>query len=372
MAVPAVPGLVLAVLCATTLALGLGLVFLWRLHRLSRQKDERLLAELYAGLGLQRTQVESSLTAGRALVVEKLHGALHQGLGELGRSTHAQLAEMGRRLDQRLGEGARLTGESFAAVMARLAAVDEAQRRLDGLASEMMGLHDLLTDKRARGALGEVQLETLLQNALPPHCYRLQHGLGNGTRVDCLLLLPPPAGPLCIDAKFPLENYQQSCDDRLSDEERARAARRFGTDVRRHIDDIAGRYQVPGETSEGAVMFLPAESVFAEIHARHREVVEHALSRRVYLASPSTLMAILTTARAVLRDVETGRQAEAMRQALGQLGQEMARFETRLRKLCDHSRQANDDAEALRRLGTELSRRFRTIESGESSSANEG
>jgi DNA recombination protein RmuC len=265
-------------------------------------------------------------------------------------------------VEQRLEDSLGRTQVTFAQVIERLAAIDQAQKRLDDLAGHVGALSDILVDKRARGALGEVQLEHLLKNLLPPRSYALQHTLSNQTRVDCALFLPPPTGMVCIDAKFPLESYQRQLDASLSPEERQRAGRQLAVDVRKHIDDIASKYLIPGETGEGAILFVPAEAVFAEIHASHRALVEHAMARRVWIASPTTLMAILNTARAVLRDLETRLQVNIIRDNLGQLGVEFQRFDERMKKLAEHIRRANEDAEQVRVTSLKISRRFASIE----------
>ena len=224
-------------------------------------------------------------------------------------------------MHERLDEGFKNTNETFANVMARLATIDEAQKKIDGLTSNVVSLQELLGDKRSRGAFGEVQLEALVRNLLPPNAYEFQYTLSNGTRVDCVLKLPEPTGMVAVDSKFPLENYHRMFDPGLYEGDRAQAQRQFRADLRQHVDDIASKYIIAGETSDGAVMFVPAEAVFAEIHAYHAEVVDYAMQRRVWIVSPTTLMAVLNTARAVLKDVETRQQVHIIKDELAQAGQ---------------------------------------------------
>jgi DNA recombination protein RmuC len=186
--------------------------------------------------------------------------------------------------------------------------------------------------------------------------------LSNGNRADCVLKLPEPTGMVAVDAKFPLENYHRMFDLGLHEGDRAQAQRQFRTDLRLHVDDIGEKYIVAGETSDGAVMFVPAEAVFAEIHAHHAEVVDYAMQRRVWIVSPTTMMAVLNTARAVLKDVETRRQVHIIKDELSKLGKDFGRFDQRLRKLADHIRQAHQDTEELRVTGDKLTRRFTQIE----------
>ena len=267
-------------------------------------------------------------------------------------------------LGTQVGQGLQQANTTFADVLQRLAVIDEAQRNLQALTREVVGLEALLGDKRARGAFGEVQLESLVQNVLPPAFYRFQHTLSTGARVDCLLTLPEPTGQLAVDAKFPLENYRRSLDPAATPEARAEARRRLRADVRGHIDAIAAKYILPGETAGGAVIFIPAESLFAEIHGDLADLVDHAQRRDVWLASPTTLFAILHTLAAVIKDARTRAQAEEIRIALGHLGNDFSRFEQRLGNLERHYRQMGEDLESLRVSGRGLVRRFAQVAGG--------
>ena len=280
-------------------------------------------------------------------------------------SVDERLEQIRGNVSERLDEGFKKTNETFVSVMARLATIDEAQKKIDGLTSNVVSLQELLGDKRARGAFGEVQLESLVRNALPPNAWEMQRTLSNGARADCVLKLPEPTGLVAVDSKFPLENYHRMYVPGVSEVERTQAERQFKVDLRKHIDDIGSKYIIPGETSDGAVMFVPAEAVFAEIHAYHRDVIEHALAKRVWIVSPTTLMAVLNTARAVIKDVETRRQVHVIKDALAKLGKDFSRFDERMRKLADHIRQAHEDAERVQVSSTKITQRFAQIESVE-------
>jgi DNA recombination protein RmuC len=190
----------------------------------------------------------------------------------------------------------------------------------------------------------------------------MQCTLSNGTRADCVLKLPPPTGKVAVDSKFPLENYHRMFGAETSELERAAAQKQFRLDLRRHIDAISGKYIIAGETSDGAVMFVPAEAVFAEIHAHHAEVVDYAMARRVWIVSPTTLMAVLNTARAVLKDVETRRQVHVIKECLARLAVEFGRFDERMRDLAKHIKQAHDDVEKVQLTSTKITQRFAQIE----------
>lgn len=203
--------------------------------------------------------------------------------------------------------------------MERLATIDEAQKKIDGLTVNMVSLQELLGDKRSRGAYGEVQLEGLVRNVLPNDSFKMQHTFENGVRVDCALFLPQPTGIVAVDSKFPLENYHKMFDNSLNDIEKSVAKKQFKADIKKHVDDIASKYIIPHVTSDGAVMFIPAEAVFAEIHAYHPEIINYAMNKRVWLVSPTTLMAVLNTARAVLKDVEMRKQVHIIKDELSKL-----------------------------------------------------
>jgi len=314
------------------------------------EKHRQMLNDLHDGLTKQGDRLGGHLTELREAISGKLD---------------ARLDQISNRVSERLDEGFRKTNETFVSVMQRLAVIDEAQKKIETLTGSVVSLQELLGDKKTRGAFGEVQLEALVRNVLPPNAFELQYTLSNGTRVDCILRLPEPTGLVCVDSKFPLENYNRMFDAQSNDAERALAQKQFRADIRRHVDDIAKKYIVANETSDGAVMFVPAEAVFAEIHAYHAEVVDYAQAKRVWIVSPTTLMAVLNTARAVLKDVETRKQIHVIKEALSRLALEFGRFDERLRKLADHIRQAHEDAEKIRTTGDKISQQFQKIEAAE-------
>ena len=316
----------------------------------------------------QSAMLEKLIEQGRAeqgMLQDTLKGMTAQfseRVQQLSQTVDGRLSEISGKVAERLDEGFKKTNETFTSVMTRLAVIDEAQKKIEGLATNVVSLQEILGDKRSRGAFGEVQLEALVRNSLPPDAYAFQHTLKSGARVDCVLILPEPTGSVCVDSKFPLENYRRMFDDSLPQAERDASRRQFKADVKKHVDDIAAKYIVAGETSDGAVMFLPAEAVFAEIHAYHPELVEHAQKKRVWLTSPTTLMAVLNTARAVIRDSETRRMAHVIKDELSKLAKDFARFDERMKKLATHIEQANKDVSEVRISSDKISRRFLQIE----------
>jgi DNA recombination protein RmuC len=337
-----------------------------RLAALSAQMvnaQERLRGDL---LGQTLKALSEHARADRELLeagLQRASGQLSGSIEALTRSVNERLEAISGQVNQRLDEGFRKTNETFANVMARLATIDEAQKKIDGLTTNVVSLQELLGDKKARGAFGEVQLEALVRNSLPPEARLFQATLPNGTRVDCLLRLPEPTGQVAVDAKFPLENYHRMFDASLAEADRRAAQTAFRADVKRHIDAIADKYIIPGVTADGAVMFLPAEAVFAELHAYHPEVVIYAQTRRVWIVSPTTLMAVLNTARAVLKDVETRKQIHVIKDALAKLAADFQRFDERMNALARHIEQAGRDVQAVQVSSRKISAHFKKIES---------
>ena len=287
---------------------------------------------------------------------------LTQSVESLGKIVDSRLEQIGGKVSERLDEGFKKTNETFVSVMERLATIDEAQKKIDGLTVNMVSLQELLGDKRSRGAYGEVQLEGLVRNVLPAGSFSMQHSFENGTRVDCALFLPEPTGTVAVDSKFPLENYHKMFDNSLSEAEQKLAEKQFKADIKKHVDDISSKYIIPNATSDGAVMFIPAEAVFAEIHAYHPEVIDYAMIKRVWLVSPSNLLAVINTARAVLKYVEMRKQVHIIKDELGKLSKDFERFDVRMKKLADNIRQAHDNAQEVHKSSQKITNRFKQIE----------
>ncbi len=304
---------------------------------------------------LQQQKIESTMR----LVTTQITAAI-EGLTK---TTDMRLNEIGGKVNERLDEGFKKTNETFANVMARLATIDEAQKKIDGLTTNVVSLQQLLGDKRSRGALGERQMEDIVRNALPESVFEFQYTFSStGVRADCVLKLPQPTGMIAVDSKFPLESYERLFAENVADRVTPAV---FKAGVRKHIDDISAKYIIAGETGEGAVMFIPAEAVFAEIHGNHRDLVDYAAARRVWLVSPTTLMAVLNTARVVLKDVETRRHIHVIKDALGKLGADFGRFQSRMDDLAKHIGQAHRDVEQVHISSRKLTEQFTKIEKAE-------
>jgi DNA recombination protein RmuC len=280
------------------------------------------------------------------------------GQAQFGQALQAQERALAETLEKRLtavttriGETLEKTGKQHETTLGelkeRLVRIDAAQKNIADLSTQMVGLQDILSNKQARGAFGEIQLRDLVESVLPPSAYSFQAQLGDNKRVDCLLALPNPPGPIGIDAKFPLESYRAL---RAAEGEDARkiASRAFATDVLRHVGDISQKYIVPGETADAAMMFLPSEAVYAELHANFGDVVEKSYRARVFIVSPTTLWATLNTVRAVMKDVRMKEAAGVIQHEVMTMLQDVARLDDRVAKLQRHFDQSAEDVRQIR------------------------
>ncbi len=285
---------------------------------------------------------------------------LAQSLQVQERAINARLEQVSHRLNDGLTQSTEKTAKTMTDLRERLAVIDAAQKNIAELSTQVVGLQDILANKQARGAFGEVQLQDLVRGVLPASAYRFQATLSNDKRADCLLDLPNPPGPIVIDAKFPLESYR-TIRDAKDDASLHDATRRFGTDVLKHVRAISEKYIVPGETAELALMFLPSEAVYAELHANLPDVVEKAHRARVYTVSPSTLWATLNTIRAVLQDVHMREQAHVLQKEVMILLEDVVRLDERVGKLQTHFRLTERDIEAIQTSTRKVTKRAERI-----------
>ena len=357
--------ILLVILC------GLAAYLLWRFQNQSpeagtlkalEEKHREMIVGLNDSLNKLTDRLNVTLSEQGKIHGEIVRDTMDSATNQLKNLLNMRLQDIDSKVKESLEEGFKKTNDTFDRVMKQLSTIDEAQKKIDGLTSNIVSFQELLGDKKSRGAFGEVQLEGLVRNALPPNAFSMQHTLSNGNRADCVLFLPEPTGSVAIDSKFPLESYRKMLDTSLPPDEIKNAQKQFKLDIKKHIHDIASKYIISNETSDGAVMFIPAEAVFAEIHAHHSDLIEEAMSQRVWLVSPTTLMAVLNTARAVLKDVETRKQVHIIKAELGRLGQEFERFDVRMKKLADNIKQAHEHAQDVHVTSQKISRRFSQIE----------
>ncbi len=288
--------------------------------------------------------------------------SLTQHLQTLTTEIRNQLNALTQQVNNRLAEGFEKTSTTFIDIVKRLTIIDEAQKKITELSQHVVSLQDILVDKKARGAFGEVQLNSLIANVMPQSNYSLQYTLSNQKRADCILFLPEPTGNLVIDAKFPLETYQKLHNNNESINRKA-LEQQFRQDLQKHIKDIAEKYIIPNETADGAIMFIPAESIFSEIHANYPDIISLSQKMKVWIVSPSTLMAVLTTARAVIKDDATKKQIHIIQKHLKSLADDFKRFEIRMDKLNKHIDLAHQDVNEVNTSAKKISQKFQKIES---------
>ena len=321
-----------------------------------------ILLALLAGAGLaafifRRPRQDTTVTAAIADLARanaELQGRLAQiandqqsGRAELQKTMHERLDVVTKRVGDSLGEQTQRTAQSLQTLNERLALIDAAQKNISELSGEVTGLKQILSNKQARGAFGEVQLRDVIESLLPPSAYDFQSTLSSGKRPDALILLPQPPGPIAVDAKFPLEAYRNLV-DATDDATKLTASRAFTADVKKHLDAIGDKYLIPGETADTALMFVPSEAVYATIHADFPDLVDYGRARKVLVVSPTTLMAILNTVRAVLRDAEMHKQAHLIQAEVGKMVDDVRRLDDRVEKLQRHFDMAVRDVDQIR------------------------
>jgi len=328
------------------------LVLRFERARAARAQENEAIAHMVATM--QASQQE---LAGR---ISQLTENQSQTQSALAKAIEERFDVVTERMGKSLEKSATDTAKTMGELHTRLSIIDEAQKHITELSGQVVGLQDILANKQARGAFGEVQLNALVQNALPPSAYSFQATLSNGKRADCLIRLPNPPGSIVVDAKFPLESYQELRN--VDDAGRKQAERRFADDILKHVNAIAERYILAGETAESALMFLPSEAVYAELHANFPGVVEKSYAARVWIVSPTTLMATLNTVRAVLKDARMREQAHVIQAEVKKLLEDVGRLDDRVGKLSRHFGQAEQDLRDIGISSGKIQRRAERIE----------
>lgn len=271
-------------------------------------------------------------------------------------------------VNERLDKNFEKSNKTFMNVLERLSKIDEAQKKIDGLNKEIVSLQSVLTDKKTRGTFGEVNLEYILNNAFGSNkngIYETQHKFSNGYIIDAILYAPAPLGTIAIDSKFPLENYQRMTDKTKDKEFRDHAEKLFVADVKKHINDISEKYIIPGETSDEAIMFLPAEALFAEINAYHPELLNYAYSKKVWIAGPTTLISTLSIISMILKNMERDKYAKIIHEELNKLSIEFTRYKDRWDKLARSVKTVNQSIDDLHTTSEKITKRFAAINSVE-------
>jgi len=303
-------------------------------------------------VGSLKTLVDQSAAA-QAATAERLQAQERA----LAKALEERFADITRRVGEHLEKSAQATSTTIGDLRERLVKIDEAQKSLAELSSHVVSLQDILSNKQARGAFGEEQLEAIVRDQLPPAHFEFQATLSNRTRADCLLRLPPPLGPLAIDAKFPREAYDAMREAGGDEAARAAAQRAFANAITKHVNDIADKYIIPGETAEAAMMFVPSEAVYCEIYTSIKDVADKARRARVFIVSPTTLWAVLNTMRAILKDARMREQADAIQREVGLLLEDVARLGKRVDNLEGHFAAAEKDVREIRTSADKILRR---------------
>ncbi|WP_423363159.1 DNA recombination protein RmuC [Mycoplasma sp. P36-A1] len=293
----------------------------------------------------------------------KIIRLLNDSFGKINDLLKDQLYNISKDMNDKINKSFEKTNTSFTSMIERLSKIDEAQKKIESLSTNIISLQDVLTDKKTRGIYGEIQLSNILKNIFgePGKYYYLQKKLSNDFIVDALIDVPDPVGKIAIDSKFPLENYQKMVDEKLDNATRTQAAKLFKQDMKNHIDAISRKYIIKYETAESAIMFLPAEAIFAHVNAYNEDVLEYAYKKHVWIASPTTIMATLTSIQVLLRNIEATKYTEQIHLHLNKLKEEFTRYEKRWQSLSNSIGKVSNEVKDITTTTNKISREFTRI-----------
>ena len=293
-----------------------------------------------------------------------LNKNMNEDFSKLNEQVEKRLLMINEKVNERLDQNFEKTNKTFMNVIERLSKIDEAQKKIETLSTDIVGLQSILTDKKTRGIFGEVNLKHVLVSVFGEkndNIYRLQYTLSNGYIADSVLFAPEPLGTICIDSKFPLEHYELMVDKKLSSEARDAAEKMFKQDMKKHIDAISSKYIIPGETTDQAILFLPAEAIFAEVNAYHSDIIEYAYKKHVWITSPTTLISTLTVIEMIIKNMERDKYTSIIHEELNKLGLEFSRYKERWDKLARSIQTVNKDVENISVTSEKISKKFETI-----------
>lgn len=309
-------------------------------------------------------KLESSMIKELGDFRENLNKNLTLDFDHLNEKIDYRLRLINEKVNERLDENFEKTNKTFTTVLERLTKIDEAQKKIDHLSSDIVSLQGILTDKKSRGIFGEVQLKQIMSSVFGDNnhkVYQMQYTFNNGTIADCVLFAPEPLGVIAIDSKFPLEHYQKMVDKNLSEDARSQAEKMFKLDMKKHIDAIHTKYIIPEVTSDQAILFLPAEAIFAELNAYHTDIIEYAYKNRVWITSPTTLISTLTTIQVIMKNIERDKYTSIIHQELNLLSEDFRRYKERWDKLSRSIETVNRDVKDLHTTSEKISKRFSSI-----------
>ena len=296
--------------------------------------------------------------------ISSLKESLNKDFMTLSEKQEQRLLLINEKVNERLDQNFEKTNKTFMNVLERLSKIDEAQKKIDDLSGDIISLQTILTDKKSRGIFGEINLKHILSSVFGDKndsIYRLQCTMSNGYIADSVLFAPEPLGVIAIDSKFPLENYRLMTDKKNSISDREKYEKMFKMDVKKHIDAIASKYIIPGETTDQAIMFLPAEAIFAEINAYHPEIIDYAYSRRVWITSPTTLISTLTVIQMIIKNMERDKYTSVIHDELNKLGVEFLRYKDRWDKLSRSIETVSKDVNDIHITTDKITKRFSSI-----------
>lgn len=346
------------------------------LYRQSNSLEHNMIKEiarLEASLNVMALKIQNQINQNNLESINSQAKELHRNFKEISntlvlfqekisRGIEIKMNELNDKVSLRLDENFKKTNETFTHIVERISKIDEAQRKIEELSMNIVSLEDVLTDKKSRGCFGEVGLKQILSAVFGDRnerIYQMQYTLSNGCIADSVLFAPMPMGMLCIDSKFPLENYRRMLQE--NKEEAKKYEKAFQADVRKHIDDIASKYIIPNETSDQAVLFLPSEAIFATINAYHTNLVDYAYKKRVWITSPTTIMAFLTTLQVMLRNIERNKYSRVIQEELEKLSVEFGRYKIRFDKLKKDISAISNDVNEITTTTEKITNKFEKI-----------
>lgn len=294
-----------------------------------------------------------------------LTSSLSNSLLEFNKKISSDIQNIDSKVENRLSEGLNKNNEIISNLSGHLKLIDNNQNKLEDLSKNINSLTNILSDKQARGAWGEIQLEKIIENFFAKNQYEKQYKLSNGTKVDFYIKMPKPNLDICLDSKFPLENFRKYVSEENKDL-KLQYMKKFKTDLKKHIDDISEKYIISGYTAEYAIMFIPSEAIFAEVHAQHEEIAEYSLSKKVVLASPNTITALLTTVAGIIKDQEIIKQVNLLKSNLSIIYKDVERFEIRKKELKQSYEKTEKIMEELEISATKIYKNLKKLEQMES------
>ena len=309
-------------------------------------------------------KLETTLVKELAEFKNNINVNLNSDFDKLDEKIERKLNMINDHVNERLDVNFEKTNKTFSSVLERLSKIDEAQKKIDSLSTDIVSLQSILTDKKSRGIYGEINLKHILVNVFGENndrIYKLQHTLSTGVIADSVLFAPEPLGTIAIDSKFPLENYRIMIDREASKEERVVAEKQFKLDVKKHIDAISSKYIIKGETSDQAIMFLPAEAIFAELNAYHQDLINYSYNKKVWITSPTTLISTLTVIQMIIKNIERDKYTSIIHEELNKLGLEFMRYKERWDKLARSIQTVNKDVENVYITTEKITKKFESI-----------